>query len=31
VTALLRMGGNPGVANLLAVIAGRELDTVENT
>ena len=30
VTALLGMGGNPGVANLLAVIAGRELNTVEN-
>jgi hypothetical protein len=29
VTALLGMGASPGVANLLAVIAGRELDTVE--
>ena len=29
VTALVGMGASPGVANLLAVIAGRELDTVD--
>jgi len=29
VTALLGMGASPGVANLLAVIAGRELETVD--
>ncbi|MGY1983670.1 MULTISPECIES: saccharopine dehydrogenase family protein [Nocardia] len=30
VTALVGMGASPGVANLLAVTAGRELDTVES-
>lgn len=30
VTALLGMGASPGIANLLAVVAGRELDTVES-
>lgn len=29
VTALIGMGASPGIANLLAVIAGSELDTVE--
>ncbi len=29
VTALIGMGASPGVANLLAVTAGRELDTVD--
>jgi saccharopine dehydrogenase-like NADP-dependent oxidoreductase len=30
VTALIGMGASPGIANLLAVIAGRQLDTVES-
>ncbi|WP_113694508.1 saccharopine dehydrogenase family protein [Amycolatopsis albispora] len=30
VTALVGMGASPGVSNLLAVIAGRELDTVDS-
>lgn len=29
VTALIGMGASPGIANLLAVLAGRQLDTVE--